>query len=187
MIIEFAGMPRSGKTTIISLLSQKLNNSISHFERFDLIPFKINDSYNYNFWYAQYYVKELLKATNKKGLHLFDRGIIDRIAFGNALAKYHRWNKKQHQDYFSILKPYVNYHEIVFIRNIKPEDSLKRVKKIKNKVNITHDLNFLKVLHQSYQDLEGQYKKLIYLPINLRPKELTPIALDTLEKIVKSS
>lgn len=182
-IIEFAGMPRSGKTTIVKALCQRLNNANLYPERFDLVPYKKEDGFEYNFWYAKYCIKRLNKIVSHKGTHLFDRGIIDRIAFGNALASYGKFTKTQLEKYLVLLEPYIDYEDLVFIINISPEVSLINAKS--GKKNITRDLEFLKYLHSSYSNLRTIYKNLFYLPPNLGSEELTEVAFKKIISIKK--
>jgi len=163
-IIEFSGMPRCGKTTVLNLLEHYSDDFVFYGEKFDLVPFKDESSYEYNLWYANYCIDRLKQFKDNK-IYLLDRSILDRIAFGWALTSFGKFTVKQNEKYQAVLEPYVCKQDLTFVRNISPELSLKNA--IGYKKMITRDLVFLKHLNSAYANLERKYKNVYYIPENL--------------------
>jgi hypothetical protein len=162
-IIEFLGMPRSGKSTILSSLDTELNIT-SHFERFDLIPKRYNDpsQYNYNRWYAKYCIKKI-RDLNKADscTHVIERSLLDRIAFGKALAKYGKFSDKQLESYLKFFEPYINQITLGFVFHITPHNSLRNIRS--QKQHITREPLFLELLYNEYENLRSDFSNLIFL------------------------
>jgi hypothetical protein len=164
-IIEFSGMPRCGKTTILDLLMHHSDGFIFYGEEFNLVPFDDESSYKYNLWYANYCVDRLKKFKNENIIYLLDRSILDRIAFGWAMVSFGKFTVEQNEKYQAILEPYVGKQDLTFVKNISPEQSLKNA--VGYKKMITRDLEFLKHLNKAYGDLGKKYKNVYYIPEKL--------------------
>ncbi len=174
-IIEFLGMPRSGKTTVAKHIFNKSSKIILLEERFDLIPYPQSDLFNYNLWYAKYVVKQLNSISKENNHILIDRGITDRIVFGEALNRYGIFTKNQLNEYRSVLEPFKYSVNLGFVFCLSPEMTL--LNRRSNKQNITHDINFLRLLHRLYSQLENN-KNASYIQL---PEKC---GLDNLEEIV---
>ncbi len=162
MLIEFAGLPRTGKTTVAQYLEEQIPGIVIHPERFDLVPDDLKeDPYKYNLWYAQYTVNELLEAQKRPGVHLFERGVLDRIAYGKANELFGRFSSEQLKEYMGVLMPHVSIPDLVFVFNTRPEVSLSRT----SKRGITANLTFLNCLFKSYKELKELHPNLVDLPL----------------------
>jgi len=152
MIIEILGMPRSNKSTFIEKVSNKISNTNFVFEAFDQVPYETPESFEFNYWYANYIV-DLCKNVQDNGPTVIERGVNDRIAMGKALHKSEHFTKTQLQEYLNLLEPYKHYSDILVIFIISPEESMRNVKS--EKTHFTRSLNFLKILYREYEELSS--------------------------------
>lgn len=139
-VFEFAGMPKSGKTTLIDIVSHYLRRTgyaddISDFHgggRY--APIKKNDINRLNLYLATESMRYLLCVKNpdrKPKIHLMDRGINDRIIFSEALCKEGRVSTENKDAIESILllDEFSNEVDCLFVVTTSVELSLERENK----------------------------------------------------------
>ena len=115
-VIEFIGIARSGKTTTANFIKKNVPKVTYYPERHDIVPKDIfDDTFKHNLWYAQYCVNSLNNAVNQPGIHIFERGVIDRIVIGNAHYKMGWFSKDELDKYLSILKPNIEKIDMVYM------------------------------------------------------------------------
>lgn len=151
---------------------EKTIKSITFYpEKHELVPRGIwDDKYEHNLWYAKYCIDTLNKLSNKLGIHIIERGVIDRIIIGNAYYKMGWVTKKQLDNYLSILKPSIEKVDRVFCFLIPVEESVKRAKLLGK--DVTQAIPYMKVLYQEYKDLKTWFLNAFYLPENATIDEL---------------
>ncbi len=162
-IIEFAGIPRSGKTTTAQEIEKQIPGVIVYPERFDLVPNSLKEKpFEYNLWYAKFCIDRLKGARNRPGIHLFERGAVDRIAYGWANFYHGRFSSQQLKDYLALLEPFGQSHNQVFLFNVPPETSYERA--VKSGKHITRDFRFLENLHRAYSEVPRKYPRVQEIP-----------------------
>lgn len=150
-IIEFAGMPKSGKTTAIEIADSYFKREKKKvrviYEGARISPLDKDDRFMYNSWSFHNTVNRILEARLDNYDHiLIDRGIFDHMAFARAIC----------QDYD--LLPVLEYYRIfeglenrVFLYMLEPEEAIKREKKHNPFLGRVFDSTFLTILFGAYQ------------------------------------
>ena len=93
LIVEFTGLPKSGKTTVVNSLSLFLRrNDIPNIivtERASVCPIKNKHHPDFNIWTACTSLVNILnyKQTNQYYVIIVDRGIFDALVWLNLLNK----------------------------------------------------------------------------------------------------
>src|SRR3989344_5477179 len=165
MIIEFVGLPRAGKTTLID--NYFSDEFIIHREAFDLVPHSISEYHQYNLWYAKYVAAELKKALTDGKNHVFDRGVFDRFVFAQALFEDGKLTKDELDDQQKHLKElFSSVNEVVFC-DVSVDDSINRDS---TPNPMTGERKFLEKLRNNYLDLE-KHTKIIKVPTNSSVRE----------------
>ncbi|QQR92112.1 MAG: HIT domain-containing protein [Candidatus Iainarchaeum archaeon] len=151
MIIEIAGIPRSGKSTLAIKLEK---NSIIQEEFFDEVPFDRDDHEKYNLWYASK-VKEIIEknlTTNSR--FIMQRGAFDRIVFAKSLYDYGLVSLDCLNEHIRLLEKLIPKMNKIIICECSVENSIKRDK---SNGGLTGDIKFLNILRNNYLELGKKY------------------------------
>ena len=93
LIIEFSGLPKSGKTRSISILELFLKRNgfkVDVFiERASIAPIRTKGHLNFNTWVSCASLQGMLEALSKPELDIFilDRGVFDALVWTHWLAQ----------------------------------------------------------------------------------------------------
>jgi deoxyadenosine/deoxycytidine kinase len=181
VLIEFAGMPRAGKSTTTKLLSEHIPGLTIHPERFDLVPDDLKDNpFKYNMCYAQYCINQLTEARKTPGDHIFERGVLDRIAIGKANFYFGRFSEKEFNEYMEVLIPFISAYNLTIVFNIDANTSLSRAKTPKG---ITSKLEFLIQLEKAYQEL-STFPKVHFTPPDASLEKLETFCKNKIEEVL---
>lgn len=162
LIVEFCGMPNSGKSTCIMLVKRKLRE---HQIKTHVIQEGVRNSpilpkggLEYNLWGVFKLSTRLLeqknKLKNKAGVILIDRGFNDLRAFSSALVASKLINSKEHKFLYKICEDLSSLvdHYVVFRSSV--DYSLKRDKKhSKDKAGMVMNYDFLTKLNRAYSKI----------------------------------
>jgi thymidylate kinase len=134
VFIEFAGMPKSGKTTILDAISHYLRRRRINITEYHgggrYAPVGKEDLGALNVYLACQTVQHILENSSSRRLprlHLMDRGIVDRLIFTQALAKVSRVSLRHRSSIEGLLLcEEINPPDICFVFVTTPELSLAR-------------------------------------------------------------
>jgi predicted NUDIX family phosphoesterase len=133
VVVEFAGMPRSGKSTTIE--------QVDHFFRKkgyrtrviheDMAAVPITEKFNpvFNLFTANKLLNELLKLkTSDMDLVLIDRGLFDKLCWFNWHFKTGRFSKIEYESTCTYLLQdrWRQMIDVVFVMNVNPRLAIKR-------------------------------------------------------------
>ena len=200
--VEFAGTPRSGKSTCIDIIShffrrtgfrvhaptEGASKRTPYFLKQDLVA--------YNAWCASYALSHILEGvfgSDKFDLALLDRGLFDSIAWFELL----KGEGKIEQDDLDAIVSFLmrehwrKYIDCVFIFHCDDNTALLREyeQKLINEPGVAMNASFLTKLNEAYQFIQGKYSS--YMPIHYvidtsKNKDTTPrtTALEVAEEIM---
>ncbi len=127
MIIEFARVPRSGKTSCVNAL--RADYPIVHYaERFSSVPVPDPVSYDYNQWYLDDVDRRLQDIPDDEQLHVFERAGFDRLVMGNVLARRASWSDAQREQYNTHALSLFPLVQFGFVFLLSPELSLRNAR-----------------------------------------------------------
>ncbi|MDO9087291.1 MAG: hypothetical protein Q7U53_13875 [Anaerolineaceae bacterium] len=146
MIIEFAGSPRSGKSTTLDTIKDyyiRLGNNVKLYtEGARFCPFPNTSRVSTAFWLANHALNNIIEGKNQfiKSTMIFqDRGLFDALGFLLLLEiegildsqnEIHPFTQnKKKEDIFYYMNLFANwgkYVDIVFLFEIEPEIAIKR-------------------------------------------------------------
>ncbi len=155
-VIEFAGMPKAGKTTAINIaesyLKKQKKNVRIIYEGARISPLSKEDRFMYNAWSFHNTANRILEARlNKYDFILIDRGVLDHFAFSRAIEHLcPDYNIDAALDYYSM---FANLEDYVFLYMLRPEEAIRREKKHNPFLGSVFNIDFLKKLYSSYQSL----------------------------------
>jgi len=156
--IEFAGMPKAGKSTQLELLETILKHQKGFdvrniYEGARICPLNKKDRFQYNAWSFNNTINRIMeaKATGFNYM-LIDRGIYDHIAFTKALRSYGQITAKQCEAQLKYFREFsfLFYFALVFI--IEPEEAMRRERKHHEFAGTVMNKKFLVELHNAYID-----------------------------------
>lgn len=132
-IIEFAGLPKAGKTTLMARTAVRLRRQGFSVKKISdesaKSPVDHHEVFFHQAWILHRVIEKLQDATNKKyDFVLVNCGIVDRLVNTLVLQKYKLLSYKQARvvvEYFSYFLP---LEDMVLYLDISPELSLKRNK-----------------------------------------------------------
>ncbi|MBN1274745.1 hypothetical protein JXA12_00425 [Candidatus Woesearchaeota archaeon] len=163
MIVEIAGLPRVGKTSVIRRLQEERPSLKVYLEVFSSIPFPDPTSFDYNRAYVDVCVGRAEEAwADSARIHVFDRGIIDRLAVSDALHRYGYLSGEEYRGLAGLLAPHAEKRDVTVVFNTSVAESLERIKRPKR--HFSQDGEFLEALFSSYASLAGRYDRLVYIP-----------------------
>lgn len=133
IVIEFAGSPKSGKSTIISAFSLFLrrNNVSTHVvtERASMCPIDRKDHMTFNAWTICTSLSQLLEHTNSNSqVVILDRGLFDSLCWMDWMRMTGRIDEEEQKTItdFVTLARWRNLIDLTFVMKVSTEESLRR-------------------------------------------------------------
>ena len=158
-IIEFAGPPKSGKTTIIERVKYQIPYSFTIVREVSLdSPVPKKKTLKYMEWSANTLINKLIfiEEMIKKEIVLVDCGIISQLALLEAFKQSNKVNDKELIFYESIknhLLLNLKREDLVVYVRLNPEVEIQRIKHYKFPKGVIINESFLKVFNQSYEKI----------------------------------
>lgn len=152
-VIEFAGMPRSGKTTAVEVMEGFLKREGKRirvvYEGARISPLDKSDRYNYNAWSFHNTVNRILEARlDGYDFILVDRGVLDHVAFLEAISP-----ECSDNDISVAQKYYLGFlgiQDLEILFDVSPEEAIRREGKNKPFLGRVFSVPFLQSLRHSY-------------------------------------
>lgn len=138
VVIEFAGVPKAGKTTILTSTNSFLKRCGFHpeivVERASMCPIRDKKHSNFNVWTASTTLSQILEKTQEPPLNgdpnilLLDRGIFDSICWLSVMEQTARIVPKDKQaiEAFLLLEDWRRRIKAVVLMLASPKDSMER-------------------------------------------------------------
>jgi hypothetical protein len=137
-IFEFAGMPQSGKTTVKEILVHYLKrmeypfveynggSRHSHLPIYDMPIGELNEKLAYQI--ENFVRTEMERQNSAPNIYIFDRGLIDRCIFTDALVRANKVSPKLAEKLYTILtaSELLDKLDGVFIFTTSPQTALDR-------------------------------------------------------------
>lgn len=202
LIIEFTGLPKSGKTTVSNSLSLFLRrNDIPPYivdERASVCPIPNKNIPEFNIWTGCTTLANLLKCKYEKkySVIILDRGIFDSLIWMNLLFKE---GKLTNDDFcriekFLLLERWIKYVDLVIYMYCEVQTALKReykdllTKKEGSIMNENILKNFLKTAEECIIKYKSHFNKIIVIDTtNTLPIEgvdkVTSEAIESLKEL----
>jgi thymidylate kinase len=180
MIIEFAGLPRSGKSSslnaVIDYFRRKGFDSILFAEGAASCPFAHSFRFRTAFWVANKVLNDIIQATvyqSHEILYFQDRGLFDAMAFIRLLEYVNFNNQKEKSDYeyfknqdginqvLSHLANWACYIDIVILFDVDPSETIERdlATKLGSGSGIITNVESLEKLRSIYKQNAKDYGK----------------------------
>jgi len=160
-VIEFAGMPRAGKTTAIEVMESLMKKDGAKvrliYEGARISPLDKSDRYNYNAWSFHNTINRVLEARlDNYDFILIDRGVFDHVAFLKAIE-----SQCAGRDMISTEKYYLNFlnlqdQEILFTVDV--EEAIRRERKNKPVLGRVFEHDFLDNLSRAYYETANLFE-----------------------------
>jgi predicted NUDIX family phosphoesterase/thymidylate kinase len=138
IVLEFAGSPKAGKTTVVNQIAAFLKRCGFRtkivVERASICPIRDKRDFAFNVWTACQSLAALLEDTqeppapNDPQVLILDRGLFDTTCWLSMLQKLARLRDRDRQliEQFVLLPEWRNKISLVFLLTASPEDSLQR-------------------------------------------------------------
>ena len=134
LIIEFSGLPKSGKTRSISILELFLKRNgfkVDVFiERASIAPIRTKGHLNFNTWVSCASLQGMLEALSKPELDIFilDRGVFDALVWTHWLAQTGKVTEDEASacDKFFAMSRWTDLVDLVLIMTCDPRTSIER-------------------------------------------------------------
>lgn len=138
VVLEFAGMPKAGKTTIVTEIHRFLKRCGFRtkliVEKASICPIRDKKDAAFNVWTSCQTLSELLADTQSPPIGLdpdiviIDRGILDAVAWLRLLEKLKRLSAEDRQtiEKFMLLADWRKRISQVFVLTVDPEEALAR-------------------------------------------------------------
>jgi deoxyadenosine/deoxycytidine kinase len=158
-IVEFAGPPKSGKTTLIERIKYQLPHTLSIVKEVSIeSPVPKKKVLKYMEWSANQLINKLLFIEEMIGKQvvLVDCGIISQLSLLNAFDHEGKI-KGNEREYYDLLRKHLwmnlQREHLVFYVDINIDDELKRIKNYKFPQGFIINKSFLKALNESYKQI----------------------------------
>ncbi len=157
-VVEFMGMPRAGKSTLIELMEtilsyEKRLRVRCIYEGARTCPLGKNDRFQYNAWSFHNTINRLMETRQQElDYILIDRGVWDHIAFAYALYSNKRINKRQYEAQTKYFRTFSFLEDSVLAFMISPKISVEREQKYHRLQGKVTNMNFLSILHKAYSE-----------------------------------
>jgi hypothetical protein len=156
-IIELAGMPRTGKTTILQISGDYINYETEYSARViqetnRVSPFqKKQDREKSQIWSTNLTINQILESHSTKDYDfvVVDRGIYDKIIFNEAMKRAKILRPEVASSLNEYLDNFTNLESYLILFLTDPKKSY-NCAKIKPEANCTRNLEFLKILRECY-------------------------------------
>jgi hypothetical protein len=183
MLVEISGLPRCGKTRTIEKILKQTNHFKHVREAFDKVPFLDPTSFKYNEWYANYCIEISNKLYKSNDSYFLERGILDRIAFSQALFNSGYISGEENNKLQDLLKPHSNKRDLTILFNTSVDESMKFIKRPKN--HFSQKKEFVTFLNKAYFELKSDYENILLVPTfnNDLDKRTDYIIQELIEKI----
>ncbi len=153
-VIEFFGMPRSGKTPAVEILESYFKERKARvrtvYEGARVCPLDKSDRFNYNAWSFHNTVNRILEARmDHYDIILVDRGILDHLAFSMAIGP--QCPGKDMQTASGYYAQFRELQDLEILFTVDVEEAIKREARHKPFVGRVFQNQFLERLHESYE------------------------------------
>ena len=159
--IEFAGMPRSGKSTQLNTLESILKHERKKKVRIinegdKSSPIDKDNRFQLNAWSFNYLANILMEAklTNLYDYLIINRGIYDHIAFTKVLYYANYITEEQCNAKLKYFSKFTSLEDMVILFMIDPELSMERENKNHPYKGRVMNIEFLKLLFKSYEEIK---------------------------------
>ncbi len=159
-IIEFFGMPKAGKSTQIEILETYLKREkrrkvrVVH-EGARICPIDKQERFLFHVWSLNNTINKVIEAKQQDFDYiLVDRGIIDHIAFGDALFQAKLISKSQKNTLEKYAKEFLKFEDVAFSCVVPPEEAIRREQKYHKSLGRVINMDFLTVLFNSYNNID---------------------------------
>lgn len=191
-IIELAGMPRTGKTTILQIIGDYINYETEYSARViqetnRISPFqKKQDREKSQIWSTNLTINQILESSSTKDYDfvIVDRGIYDKIIFNEAMKRANILKPKIADSLNEYLDNFTNLESYLILFLTSPKESY-NCAKIKPEANCTRNLEFLKILHECY-DAALPKITIKHKVIEYHDKEIAKAMVDDILDCLKS-
>ena len=138
IVIEFAGVPKAGKTTTLNSIQTFLKRCGFQtevvVERASICPIRDKQHPNFNVWTVCTTLAQILEKTQEPpregdpDILILDRGIFDSICWMNMMKKLNRINEKDQKiiEQFLLIEDWCKRLSAVIVMTASPKDSMKR-------------------------------------------------------------
>jgi len=134
LIIEFSGLPKAGKTRVISILQLFLKRNgfkVEVFiERASVAPIRTKGHLNFNTWVSCASLQGMLEALSKPELDVFilDRGIFDALAWTHWLAQTGKITSGEEEACYGFfaMDRWADLVDLVLVMTCDPQTSITR-------------------------------------------------------------
>jgi predicted NUDIX family phosphoesterase len=134
LIVEFSGLPKAGKTRMISILELFLKRNgfrVDVFiERASIAPIRTKGHLNFNTWVSCASLQGMLEALSKPDLDVFilDRGVFDALVWTHWLAQTGKITSEEAEacDSFFAMGRWTELVDLVLIMTCDPKTSIER-------------------------------------------------------------
>ncbi len=138
VVIEFAGVPKAGKTTILTHIYSFLKRCGFHpevvIERASLCPIRDKKHFNFNVWTACTTLSQILDKTQEPPIEgdpnvlILDRGLFDSICWLNVMEQTGRILPKDREliEEFLLINDWKKRISAVILMKVSPKDSMER-------------------------------------------------------------
>ena len=177
LVVEFSGVPKAGKTTVIKSLSlflrrNKIPNIVIQ-ERASVCPIKNKESPEFNIWTGCTALTNILQYKQSKDYYviLVDRGIYDTIIWLKLLNKREKLNTKDLEIFnsFFLIERWKKILDLIIFMHVDIEKSLEREYKdlltnlegsIMNKDFLADYISTSEFVNKEYA---SQFRKFLYM------------------------
>lgn len=163
--IEFAGMPKSGKTTQIEIIESRLKHLEDKYVRViyegaRVCPLEKDNRFYYNAWSFHNTLNKTLEATLANPNYLLiDRGVYDHIAYTNALFEAGKITSSQSRKQKEYYLEFIGLEDSTLVFLVSPEEALEREHKQNLNSGSVMNPEFLAYLHEAYKNLIPEITK----------------------------
>ena len=163
-IVEFAGPPKSGKTTIIDRIKYQLPYTFSILKEVSLdSPVSKKKVLKYMEWSSNQLINKLIFADELIGkeIVMVDCGIVSQLALLRAFKEDKKIRAKENE-YYNLIRTHLlmnlRRQDAIFYVRMNIEDELKRIKSYRFPDGFIVNRSFLSVLNKSYEETVSDIK-----------------------------
>jgi len=171
-IVEFAGMPKAGKSTQIELLETYLKHERGLkirivYEGARICPLEKTDRFLFNSWSFNNTINRVMEVKNQSfDFVLIDRGVQDHICFTKALYDAGQITFQQYEAQLGYFEQFLFLEDEVLIFLIDPEESMRREYKHQSFDGRVMNNNFLSLLYAEYKKTKAENQKFTAIDCN---------------------